>query len=222
MPVPRALIAAFLLVEFVWWKMAAPAPMGYYLHIEKQETHVAGGSHPFAIVFSLAGLLLYIWILRAGIEVKATTKAPMWRRFGAFLIDFYFAGSTIAGLVGLIAIAVESNRTGAFHWHFQREYGVSLDRMFGIPLALAAMALIFLYFMYPLTKAKPTVGCYLLRIGTFSQSAPGTLAKMSLRDAAKRIVFEFRGLCAWWKWARRKPNGQTWYDEKTNVIVLHY
>ncbi len=222
MHVPRALIAVFLLVEFVWWKTAAPAPMGYYVHIERQETRVAGGSHPIAIALSLMGIMLYLWLLSANIEVKATSRAPMWRRFGAFVIDFYFAGSTIAALAGLIAVAVESDQTGTFHWHFQREYGVSLDRMFGVPLALAAMALIFLYFVYPLTKAKPTVGCYLLRIGTFSQSAPGSLVKMSLSDAARRISFEFRGLCAWWKLWRRNPAGQTWYDEKTNVIVSRY
>ena len=43
MQIPRSVIAAFLLIEFVWWKIAAPAPMGYYLQIESQETRVAGG-----------------------------------------------------------------------------------------------------------------------------------------------------------------------------------
>jgi hypothetical protein len=222
MRVPRALIAAFLLVEFVWWKAFAPAPMEYYLRFEDHETRVAGGSHPVAIVFSLAGILLYVWLLGARIDVQATSKAPLWRRFGTFVIDFYFVGSTILWLTGLIAILVESGRAGAFQWHFQREYGVKLDGLFGLPLGLVSMALIFLYFAYPLTKAKQTVGCYLLRIGTFSQSAPDKLTAMSPGDAAKRIVFEFRGLCARWKLWRGKPNGQTWYDEKTDVIVLRY
>ncbi len=222
MPVPRALIAAFLLVEFVWWKAFAPAPMGYYFHVEDQELHVAGGSHPVAIAFSLAGILLYVWLLGARIDVHATIKAPLWRRFGSLVIDLNFAGATILWLTGLVAVLVESRRTGRFEWHFARDYGVAADRLFGLPLGLISMALIFLYFVYPLTKAKQTVGCYLLRIGTFSQSAPDKLAAMSPGDAAKRIVFEFRGLCAWWKLWRRKPNGQTWYDEKTNVIVLRY
>ncbi len=222
MQLPRALIAAFLLIEFVWWKTAAPAPMGYFLRIENHETHVAGGSHPLAITFSLAGILLYLWLLGAGTEVQATSKAPLWRRFGAFVIDFYFAGSTIMWLAGLMAMVVESSRTGSFHWHFQREYGVRLDELFGLPLALVSMALMFLYFVYPLTMAKQTVGCYLLRIGTFWESAPDKPVAMSLGEAAKRIAFEFRGLCTWWKLWRRKPNGQTWYDEKTNVVVLRY
>ncbi len=222
MRVPRPLIATYLLIEFVWWKTAAPTPMGYFLQIENHKTQVAGGSHPIAIIFSLSGVLLYLYLLHARIEVLATSKASLWRRLGSFLIDFYFAGSTIMWLVGLIAVLVESGRTGRFEWQFQRWYGVRTDQLFGLPLVLVSMGLFFLYFVYPLTKAKQTVGCYLLRVGTFSQFAPDRLVAMSLRDAAKRIVFEFRGLCAWWRSWRCKANGQTWYDEKTNVIVLRY
>lgn len=176
---PRPIIAAFLLIEFVWWKAAAPSPIGYYLHIERHETHVAGGSHPLAIAFSMVGILLYLWLLGARIEVRMTRKAPMWRRFGTFLIDFYFAGSTIMWLIGLLAIVVESGRTGTFHWHFEREYGVSLDRILGVPLVVISMTLIFLYFAYPLTKAKQTVGCYaanrdLQRVGSRHSSRDAT------------------------------------------------
>jgi hypothetical protein len=48
------------------------------------------------------------------------------------------------------------------------------------------------------------------------------LIAVPLGQAARRIVFEFRGLCAWWKLWRRKPNGQIWYDETTKIIVLRY
>jgi RDD family len=141
------------------------------------------------------------------------------RRIGSFMIDFWFSLLTLSGIGALAPLGLEATRTGHFVWHFQRVYTVGTDGVFELPSVLIFMTLMVLYFVFPLTRGKQTVGCFIMRLKTTPPFGDG--GRFTFRAALSRTIYEFRGLTSVisrdWK---RDSEGRTWYDIETNCTVV--
>lgn len=189
---------------------------------ESGKGYATAGSHPALLGWAVCSVALFAFLLRAEAKETPAGVPSGWRRFFASLIDFWFSVFTVASLGVAVQLWIESWRTGKFSWHFERNYSVRTDEIF-FPIVLIAMALIFLYFVWPLTKGKRTVGCFIMRL----RVAPpfGTSGTFTFRQAVRRAWLEFWGLgSSLLKRADRDSEGRTWYDRETNwtVILIKY
>ena len=158
----RAAVFVFVIANPVLVHVYGAAQIGYSAQWEGGEGRVGAGSHPVLIAWSVVALLVYVAVILIDMPIEATAAAKMGRRSLAFAIDLYFSLLTVSSLVGFLSLGMEAARTGHFAWHFQREYAVRTDQLFGFPIVLGSMGLIFLYFVVPLLYGKQTVGCFLM------------------------------------------------------------
>ena len=144
----------------------------------------------------------------------------MWRRFWAFVLDFFFSVAVLSSLMALAPLGLEAQRTGEFKWQFVRNYFAPLDWLGGLLIILELVILV-LYFAYPLTKGRPTAGGYLLRLVVVEKGKPVTL---SWPRAIKRVLWAFFGFCVWpFTIIKGKDSeGKTWYDRKSGLQVMRY
>lgn len=86
----------------------------------------------------------------------------VWRRLGAFFIDFVLVLIVISPIAALPLLIAEASYTGAFEWSFLRKFARPSDGFFVLPAVFASFtALYFYFFLHPL-KDKQTVGAYIL------------------------------------------------------------
>ena len=190
------------------------------MQINGGATSVSGGTNPQAIGMSLAGILLYLIVIRTRIREHKSVVAPIWRRATAFLIDFWFCCFTLGALVGWVDVLLQARRTGVFQWHFQRDYSVPSDNLV-VVLVLMSLAATIGYFLLPLLRGGQTVGCWLLRLATIN--SVGYVVALPIKTAASRLFLEFRGLCSPFRtFRKRDAQGQTFYDVESGFTVVCY
>lgn len=185
-----------------------------------QSTHVSASASPLAIVWSVFNVLLYVALAVHTPLVRTNGIPAWWRRLLASLIDFFFFLFTVAPFLALIDLELEARRTGQFVWHFERDYAVQTDFTVGLPMIFISFALLLLYFVFPLTKGKQTVGCFLMR--TKVTPPFGIEGSLTWRGAGLRIWFAVRGIGFFWRWLRprRDADGNTSYDIESNTRVM--
>lgn len=183
------------------------------------QAKVTAGSDPIMLVWAAAGVLLFGLFMRSGAKPAITRAPSMKRRAVAFIIDFWFSLVTIASIEGLIPLWLEAQRTGHFSWTYARDYAVSSDLTVGIPTTLALLALLVCYFAFPLTRGRPTVGCFIMRLRVTPPF--GDEGRFTFPDALRRTFYEFRGLCtSVWQGYDIDGLGRTWYDRETDTRVV--
>jgi uncharacterized RDD family membrane protein YckC len=215
----RAFDALWVALSVPLAYMFSAGVVGYTSHWENGKGYVAAGSHPVLLAWSIIALAVLAILFKMEVEEFPAGVPGMWRRFFAFLIDFWFIVAVLASIGGTIPLWLERMRTGQFSWQFQRNYSVPSDQIFVLPLALIIMALMFLYFVWPLTKGKQTVGCFILRL----RVAPpfGSKGALTFRTAARRVWLEFTGMGSLlFKRNDRDSQGRTWYDRESDCIVI--
>jgi|SRR5579863_8426569 len=216
----RAFAALWVALSFLLMYLFSSGVVGYASHWENGKGYVAASSHPALLVWSVLSVALLTFLLLLKVEEFPAGVPSGRRRSVAFLIDFWFSVAVLASLGGMVPLWFESLRTGQFSWHFQRDYSVPSDEIFAIPLILTAMALMFLYFVWPLTRGKQTVGCFIMRL----KVAPpfGSRGALTFRTAARRVWLEFTGMGSFLllKPTDRDSEGRTWYDRETNCTVI--
>jgi uncharacterized RDD family membrane protein YckC len=192
--------------------------VGSFMEWKSGGTSISAGSHPAMLLWSAVAIALFILMMvkepTAAVEGVPTPK----RRILAFVIDFWFSLLTLSAFDALFPLLVEAARTDHFVWHFQRNYSVNTDGLsaVGIPLF---MALIFLYFAFPLTRGRQTVGCFVMRLRVTPPF--GDQGCFTLRAALGRTFYAFFGLCSMLtrNWDR-DGQGRTWYDRETDCTVV--
>lgn len=210
----------------VWVSLSLPLEylfsagvVGYTSEWKNGKEYVTAGSHPALLAWSIVGIGLFALLIKIDAEESPAGTPSGLRRFSAFLIDFWFSLAVLASLGGLLPLWIESLRTGHFSWHFERDYSVQTDQIFAFPFVLLTMALMFLYFAWPLTQGKQTVGCFITCIRTTPPF--GDRGSFAFREAARRIWFEIKGLTLFWGVkGGRDSQGRTWYDRETNCTVI--
>lgn len=165
---------------------------------------------------SLDCLAIALFILLMIREPKAMAAGipTRKRRVLAFVIDFCFSLFTISSVDALIPLWLEAVRTGHFIWHFQRNYSVNTDSL-SLLSSLLFLALMVLYFVFPLTRGRQTVGYFIMRLKVTPPF--GDEGRFTLKAALLRTFWAFMGVARNWD---QDSQGRTWYDRKTGCEVV--
>jgi uncharacterized RDD family membrane protein YckC len=196
---------------------------GFSVVTKNHETEVYAGADPISITWSAVAIAVFVVLMTVGGNATVVGVSTFKRRAAAFLIDFWFSGTVLVTVVALVPLWLEARRTGRFSWHFERDYTVGTDAL-AAPLAVLVLAIIFLYFAFPLTRGKQTVGCFVLRLRVTPPF--GDQGRFAIREALRRIGYTVWGLMTW-KWALkdfRDSHGRTWWDRETDcrVVLVEY
>ncbi len=160
-------------------------------------TAISAGSHPAMLLWSAIAIALFTLLMVRKPTGAVEGVPPRKRRIFAFVIDFWFSLLTLSTVGALLPLSIEAVRTGHFMWHFHRNYSVEGDSL-ALVFSLLFMALMVLYFAFPLSRGRQTVGCFIMR----TYYAFVGLTSMLTRN---------------WD---RDGQGRTWYDRKTDSTVV--
>lgn len=171
---------------------------------------VNASSSPEDVILAI-GLVLFS-IIYPQLEGVADEKrvVGVWRRFGAFVVDYAAVLAAIAPIAALPVLLAEAHHTGHFRWSFSRNFARPDDwNNFLIPLAVI-FVILFSYFYLHARIGRQTLGQYVLGY---------RVVKAAEADArplyALRVILSFIGLC-WWPvsvlFALFKPNKTFWWD----------
>jgi uncharacterized RDD family membrane protein YckC len=211
--------AVLVVLSFVVLHVFDVREVGDTLQSKDGNSTVSAGSHPAILLWSGIAIVLFAALMLRGGNVVTVRISGIGRRVAAFVIDFWFSLLTLSSIMALIPLLFEASRTGHFAWHFRRDYTVATDGLFVVPSVLLYVGLMFLYFAFPLTRGKQTLGCFILGIRV---TLPfGDEGRFTFRDALKRTFYEFRGLGGILSrnWGQ-DSYGRTWCDRETNCSVV--
>ena len=187
----RAFVAVALVSTFVWFFWIQKEMIGTSQVIADGRTHVAARSNPMAVLLSVLGLFFYSFLINVEVRVGEWRAASLQLRLAAFLFDLWFLLLCVGGIGSILSLLLEANRTGKFQWHFERDYSVASDGV-DFALVLVFLALVILYFVWPLSRRRQTVGSWIFRLATVN--ANGDALNLPLSTAAWRVLMEFRGI----------------------------
>ncbi|MCU1285673.1 MAG: hypothetical protein JWO13_2023 [Acidobacteriales bacterium] len=166
-----------------------PQKVGYSVTSENGVTHVEGGSSPSTFLFVAVVPFLFFNAPKPGVTLR--DRPSFFRRFCCFWLDFFLIMFVLSPVIGMIPMALEYVRTGQFAWQFERDYLTTYDKVLAAPAVLSMMAMIFMYFAYPMMKGKQTPGEFLLgmRLEQLNEEQSG------LKQASLRTFLSFIALC---------------------------
>jgi uncharacterized RDD family membrane protein YckC len=217
----HASVVASLLLEAVTQYIYFPGKgIGATAQWKNGAATVAASSSPLSVTWSALGVLLFVVLIVGRQQVKISGIPAWWRRVLASCVDFYFFVLTVAPISALLDLELEARRTGHFAWHFDRAYVVETDVVVGVPMVLLCLALLFLYFVFPLTRGRQTVGCFVMK--TKVTPPFGDQGLFTWRTAARRTWYEVQGICRLTLLLRpkRDAEGNTWYDIESDCRVV--
>jgi uncharacterized RDD family membrane protein YckC len=182
------------------------------------DTSISAGSHPVMLLWAAIAIALFILLMVKEPKAMAAGIPTRKRRVLAFVIDFCFSLFTISSVDALIPLWLEAVRTGHFMWHFQRNYSVNTDSI-SLLSSLLFLGLMVLYFAFPLTRGRQTVGCFIMRLRLTPPF--GDKGRFTLRAALLRTFWAFIGLTSMLSrnWDQ-DGQGRTWYDRRTGCEVV--
>jgi uncharacterized RDD family membrane protein YckC len=216
----RAFVAVALISTFVWFFWIQKEMIGTSQVIAEGRTHVAARSNPTVVILSVLFLFFYSFLVNLEVRVEEWRAASLQLRIAAFLFDLWFLLLCISGMGSILSLLLEANRTGNFQWHFERDYSVASDG-FDFALVLVFLALVILYFVWPLSRRRQTVGSWIFRLTIVSPN--GDVLNLPFSTAAWRVFMEFRGIIHLIKTVKeRDAQGRTWYDRETGLMVVQY
>jgi uncharacterized RDD family membrane protein YckC len=216
----RAFVAVALVSTFVWFFWIQKEMIGSFQVIADGRTHIAASSNPTAVLLSVLGLFFYSFLLNVEVRVGEWRAASLQVRLAAFLFDLWFLLLCIGGMGSILSLLLEANRIGKFQWHFERDFSVASDGV-DFALVLVFLTLVILYFIWPLSRRRQTVGCWIFRLATVSPN--GDVLNLPLSTAAWRVLMEFAGIIHLIRTVKeRDAQGRTWYDRETGLMVVQY
>ena len=184
----RALAAIGVLSTFVSVFWFQNGELGYRAYGKDSVQHVAARTSPVALVLSLVGIGLLLVLMRHQLRIGDFQVSPFWRRYAAFLIDFWFVVYVLANVTTMIPLTLEAVRINSFQWHFERDYWLPSDWSM-IVLILADIPAIAAYFVLPLANRRLTLGSWILEIATVNSD--GSVVSLPLATASRYKYEEF-------------------------------
>jgi hypothetical protein len=220
--IPRALAAIGVMATVVWVFWFQKGQLGYWAYGKDSVRFVAAGTTPIALASSIVGIGLLFVLMRQELRVGDFQISPLWRRYAALLIDFWFAVYVFASITTMIPLLFEAVRTHSFQWQFERDYWVPSDWAM-VVLILAAVGAIAVYFVLPLANRRQTLGYWVMRIATVSSD--GSVVSLPLSAAFQRAYLEFTELLS--PFSRTVVRGRntqlgTPHDRNSGLMVVHY
>jgi uncharacterized RDD family membrane protein YckC len=183
------------------------------------ECLVSASSSVGSIFIALASLFFVLFYPRQEIKTDEESVVGIWRRHGAFLLDFSLILLVLSPFTALPLLIAEANYTGSFQWAFIREFGRDTDSIYLLPAVVINFAILFYYFYYHLREKKPTLGQYVLSYRVIDDEESTNKKPWY----ALRVLYSFLGLCVWpisVILALFKPKKSFWWDGCTNTKVI--
>lgn len=209
----RLVASALVLLSFVIMYFFNVGQVGDSMLWKNGNTSISAGSHPAELFWAAAAIALFILLMLRKPSTMTEGVPTVKRRALAFLIDFWFSLSVVSSVGALLPLWLEAVRTGHFAWQFHRTYPANTDGLAALA-SLVFMALMVLYFAFPLTRGRQTVGYFIVGL----KVAPpfGNEGRFTFKAALLRTFYAFIGLASVFT---RDSQGRTWYDRKTDCTV---
>jgi hypothetical protein len=152
-----ALAGIGVMATFVWTFWFQKGMLGYQSYAKDSVQFIAVRTTPIALISSFVGIGVLVVLMRRELRVGDSKISPLWRRYAALVIDFWFLIFVLANIIATIALLLEAQRNHSFQWHFEREYSVLYDWAVSA-LILAGMGAMAAYFVLPLANRRQTLG----------------------------------------------------------------
>jgi hypothetical protein len=221
--VSRALAAIGVMSTVVWVFWFQKGELGYEAYGKDSVQYVAASTTPVALVSSVLGVGFLFVLMRQEPRVRDFQISPLWRRYAALLIDFWFSLYVFASVTAMIPLFFEEARTHTFQWHFARDYWVPSDWAI-VVLILAGIGAMAVYFVLPLARRRQTLGFWILRIATVSSD--GSVVSLPLSTAFRRAYLEFTELFSpfslWRVVKGRDAQRGAPNDRETGLMIVRY
>ena len=196
-----------------------PATFGLSQTWTNGQYRFSGGTSPLLLLLSVWFLTLYV-LLNRGKPVLVGRPLPgIIRRFVAFLLDFVVAMLIFTPVLGIVPTVVEWRRTRVFQWHFERTFLAPADSLLVNSLMGAIAILLFLYFLLPLVRRRPSPGTCILGYQVIADEG----GAIKFDTAILRMFLGFIALLVWpisASLGRDRQNGKYWVDRvfKTRAV----
>jgi len=218
----RALAGLGLVVAFVALFFEPKGNIGVTARTINGHSTFDAGSNPIALVvsFVMAGVYILIFRMKDGKERRFET-AGIWRRFGAFLVDFLFSMLIVSPWLALISLEVEARRTGVFAWTVHRDYLADGDTSLTLMSVAFAFLFVLAYFTAPVYLASQSPGAALLGIAFRYDTGK----RPSLARAVGRELLGYLALCGCFisvPLALSNPEKRMWHDLATHTRVVKW
>lgn len=208
------IIAGFLFLS----SWAAGGRVGAGSSCENGRCLIYASSSLLSIVLSL-GLFCFLYFYPQQKSSHDNLEiVGVWRRLGAFYLDFMVVLIGVAPLLALPLLFQESNYTELFEWNFERELSRSSDSSYILPAVGFAFWFLFYYFYKHPKSGRQTIGQYVLGYKVVSNAE-----KLIEPEFGMRVVYSYIGLCAGpisLYFALKNSDKAFWWDSATNTKVI--
>lgn len=179
---------------------------------------VAASSSLISIFLGIALALFLPFYPQLENRIDNTRMVGVWRRFGAFLLDFLFVLLIVTPVAALPLLLAEANHTGTFQWSFERVFTRPDDDSYLLPGIFAGFLALFCYFYLHARVGRQTIGQYVMGYRVVRRvTQPDGKPKYALR-----VVLSIIGMCMWPVsviLALLDPQKAFWWDGATGTGV---
>lgn len=169
-------------------------------------------------IFIAAAIVAFMFLYRQQVtEFEDKKIVGVWRRFGAFYLDFMFVLLALSPLAALPMVFAESGFTGEFQWSFEREFSRPTDSSYLLSSIFSVFVGLYYYFYKHGQLNRPTIGQYVLNYKVVRASSE------EVPLYGRRVLFSFFGLCACpisLVLALRRSDKAFWWDKVTKTRVV--
>jgi hypothetical protein len=192
--------------------------IGASVEISNGNYRFVGGTRPRYVALALLMAVSYVALMNATVPVSTRPLPGVFRRFVAAQLDF-MAITVLGSVVGILPVLAEWKRTGQFAWTFERNTPSSSDDFIAILGALLCFVLMFVYFLVPLIRRRPSPGACILGY----QIIPDKGQSLTIENAAMRIILGSVALGSWPLTPfihRERSRGKIWIDSVCNTRAV--
>ena len=219
----KLLTFALILGAFFLSASLSGESIGSSYSCKGDECVVSGSSSLGSVLISLGIIVFLLARSDQSKGVNLSAVVGVWRRLGAFYIDFALVLLVVAPIATLPLLIAEASHSGGFEWSFIRKYARPSDGLLAHSAVFATFGALYLYFFYHPLKEKQTVGEYILGYKIVAEPSSGLSPSFGLRP-----IVSFIGLCALpasLYFALRKDDKRFWWDTENantcrNGLVL--
>jgi hypothetical protein len=215
----RWTFVALLLIFWITMFLYGDRTIGASSELSNGNYRFVAGTRPQYLILALLIIAAYIALMHVTIPPSTRPVPGVVRRHVAFLLDFMLAVIAAASAIGLMPVLVEWKRTDRFAWVFERNAPGPSDDLIATVGVSICFALLFLYFLVPLIRRRPSPGACILGY----QIIPDDGQSLTVGNATTRI---FLGCVAVGLWplapfiGRERHRGKMWIDRVCNTRAV--
>ena len=205
-----------LLIAVLVAQFATSSQHGFQANCVNDQCYVVAATSQVGLIASIVLALFLILYPQLRPQVEHTEPVKLWKRGLALYVDFFVALSIAAPAATLPLLIEEGRVTGAFQWHFERDFARPTDAALAVPAILGMFVVLFLYFYIHLGLRRQTIGQYLM--GFRIEPEPDTEM-----NALSVVLLSWIGMCMWpfaLYGAAKHPEKLFWWNVQTKTRVI--